>query len=248
MTDEEIAPRPKVANPPATRKGRRSAEAFRQSAAKVFAERGFLNATVADIAAEAGRSPAAFYYHYDSKEHILLELFNDFSETVQNRARETVDRDAPQREQIERLVRNFYETYVEWLPVLTGVFQLSMVDADFHERWRTIRLQPVRAIRHWVTDAQANGHGQRLDPDFAASALGAMLDGFCYMWLARDGDVPGVRLDAERAQRTLADLCYVSLYGTSEIDAAPGKKPTKRRTARPTAADKAPASSKRAGA
>lgn len=202
-----------AAKPRTTRKGQRSAEAFKRSAAKVFAERGFLNTTVADIAADVGRSPAAFYYHYDSKEHILLELVNDFSEAVYSRARDTVDRTASRREQIERLVGNFWDIYAEWLPVLTGVFQQSMIDADFHERWLEIRLAPVRAIRHWVTDAQANGHAPRLDPDLAASALAAMLDGFCYMWLARDGDIPGVQLDPERAKQTLADLCYVSLYG-----------------------------------
>jgi AcrR family transcriptional regulator len=231
MADEdEIPARPKVANPPATRKGRRSAAAFKEAAAKVFAERGFLNATVSDIAAEAGRSPAAFYYHYDSKDHILLELFNDFSDTVQSRARDNVDVDAPPREQIERLVRNFYETYVEWLPVLTGVFQLSMIDTEFHERWRTIRLSAVRAMRHWVTAAQASGHASSLDPDFAASALAAMLDGFCYIWLARGGDLPRVKLDAEKAQRTLADLCFVSLYGASEVSPAEHtEKSTKRK-------------------
>ena len=43
-----------------------------------------------------------------------------------------------------------------------------------------------------------------------------MLDGFCYMWLARDGDLPDVTLDEERAQRTLAALCFRSLYGSAD--------------------------------
>ena len=140
MTDRAPPPaRPKVASPPATSKGRRSAEAFRTAAKEVFAERGFLNTTVADIAARANRSPAAFYYHYDSKEDVLVRLFEDFSEAVRSGAREKFDTQASPETQINQLTRNFWNTYCEWLPVLTGVFQMSMVDSDFYEHWRTIR-------------------------------------------------------------------------------------------------------------
>ncbi len=218
MDDEEASPRPKVAKPPATRKGRKSAEAFRVAAADVFAQRGFLNATVLDIATAAGRSPAAFYYHFDSKEHILLELFKDFTQTIKDRAQERFDPASSPQVQIDQMVRNFYQTYIEWLPVLTGVFQLSMIDADFREHWRTIRVDAVRSIRHWVIDAQRRGFAADLDVDFAASALAAMLDGFCFIWLAHDGDLPAVRLDSERAQRTLSLLCYISLYGAIDDD------------------------------
>ena len=220
---EEPAPRPRVASPPATRKGRRSAAAFRSAAAEVFAERGFLNTTVADIAEKAGRSPASFYYHYDSKEGVLIALFQDFNDAVTAGASEMFDPAAPPKDQIEQLTRNFWRTYREWLPVLTAVFQLSMVDAGFYEHWRSIRLDAVRAIRAWVRDAQSKGFAPELDPDLAASALAAMLDGFCYMWLARDGDLPDVTLDEERAQRTLAALCFRSLYGSvdgGELSAA----------------------------
>jgi AcrR family transcriptional regulator len=213
VIDEPAPPRPKVASPPATRKGQQSAAAFRAAAATVFADIGFLNATVADIAKEAKRSPASFYYHYDSKEGILVALFSDFSDAVKSNAQARFDPGASPREQIDHLTRNFWMTYQNWLPVLSAVFQMSMVDADFYEHWREIRVDAVRAIRLWVIDAQKHGFSKGLDADLAASALAAMLDGFCYVWLAKDGDLPNVKLDAERAQRTLAALCYASLYG-----------------------------------
>jgi AcrR family transcriptional regulator len=216
--DEPTPARPKVANPPATKKGKRSAEAFRVAASEVFAELGFLNATVADIAKKAHRSPAAFYYHYDSKEGILLALFEDFTDSINKRAEAVFDPQAPPRVQIDQLCRNYWLMYQEWLPVLTGVFQQSMVDAEFHEHWRAIRVNNVLAIRSWVRAAQRRGFAADLDADLAASALGAMLDGFCYMWLARGGDLPRFKLDSERAQRTLVALCYNGLYGDRSSD------------------------------
>ena len=213
-TDEAPLPRPKVASPPATSKGRRSSEAFRRAAVSAFAGKGFLNTTVADIAAEAGRSPAAFYYHFESKEDVLVALFSDFRDAVLERASRMYEPGAGPREQIDQLIRNFITTYQEWRPVLTAVFQQSMVDEQFYAHWRSIRQDAVRAIRSWVVTAQRAGAGHDLDADLAASALAAMLDGFCYMWLARDGDLPDVSFDLERAQHTLSALCYRSLYST----------------------------------
>ena len=210
--DENPIARPKVASPPATSKGRRSSEAFRRAAATVFAEKGFLNATVADIAANAGRSPAAFYYHFESKEDVLVALFQDFRDAVVERANRMFDPETGPREQIDQLIRNFFTTYGEWLPVLTAVFQQSMVNEQFYGHWRGIRQDAVTAIRSWVVMAQRAGAGRDLDANLAASALAAMLDGFCYVWLARDGDLEGVPFDLERAQHTLSALCYRSLY------------------------------------
>ncbi|WP_116998999.1 TetR/AcrR family transcriptional regulator [Desertimonas flava] len=210
--DQTPLPRPKVASPPATTKGRRSSEAFRRAAADVFADKGFLNATVADIAAAAKRSPAAFYYHYESKEDVLIALFRDFSDAVMERANQMFDPKAEPEAQIDQLVGNFVTIYQEWLPVLTAVFQQSMVDETFYGHWKAIRQAAVTSIRSWVTNAQRKGSGRDLDANLAASALAAMLDGFCYVWLAREGDLDDVDFDMKSAQHTLSALVYRSLY------------------------------------
>jgi AcrR family transcriptional regulator len=44
------------------------------AAADVFADRGFGGTTTRDIAAAAGRSPAAVYVHHPSKEHLLFSV------------------------------------------------------------------------------------------------------------------------------------------------------------------------------
>ena len=56
-----------------TDRGRRTQAAIDAAARTVIARKGILAATIADIAAEAGRSTASFYNYYDSKEEMVRE-------------------------------------------------------------------------------------------------------------------------------------------------------------------------------
>ena len=56
-----------------TDRGRRTPAAIDAAARTVIARKGVLAATIADIAAEAGRSTASFYNYYDSKEAMVRE-------------------------------------------------------------------------------------------------------------------------------------------------------------------------------
>ncbi|MBD0324262.1 MAG: helix-turn-helix transcriptional regulator, partial [Aldersonia sp.] len=71
----------------ATPKGRRTEAACHRAARQVFAEKGFLNAKIADIAATAGRSAGSFYNYYDNKQQLLEALLADFNNDVLTRAR-----------------------------------------------------------------------------------------------------------------------------------------------------------------
>ncbi len=52
------------------------------AATRLFAMRGLETVTVADIADEAGMTPAAVYYHFPSKIDILLEAMRSFSDAL----------------------------------------------------------------------------------------------------------------------------------------------------------------------
>ncbi|MCP5025465.1 MAG: TetR/AcrR family transcriptional regulator [Actinomycetia bacterium] len=184
------------------------------AAREVVAEKGFLATTVGDIAERAGRSAGSFYNYFDNREDLLAGLFEEFKiEVMEGVAGLPVDPAGDSRQQLERVVRNYWVTYRRWLPELVGVFQLSMINPEFAARWQEIRVDAVKAIRWWVLRAQGEGRSTGLDPDLAASALGAMLDNFCFVWLARGGDVPDVELDEEAAIQTLAALWHRSLFG-----------------------------------
>lgn len=60
-----------------------------EAARTAFARDGYAGATVADIAAAAGCSKGAYYFHFASKEEILLALVGDWVESRSRALRET---------------------------------------------------------------------------------------------------------------------------------------------------------------
>ncbi len=68
-----------------TRRSRMKAERRQQlvrAASRLFAERGFRNVSMEDLAAEAGVSGPAVYRHFASKEALLADLLIDVSEQL----------------------------------------------------------------------------------------------------------------------------------------------------------------------
>ena len=52
------------------------------TAMKVFGEKGFKNATISEIAAEAGVGDATIYEHFENKEALLQSIPSDFSDIL----------------------------------------------------------------------------------------------------------------------------------------------------------------------
>src|SRR5688500_20346265 len=69
-----------------TLRGRQTQAAIDAAARAVIARKGMLATTIADIAAEAGRSTASFYNYYDSKEAMVREWAVRFRDEARERA------------------------------------------------------------------------------------------------------------------------------------------------------------------
>ncbi len=62
-----------------------------EAALRVFAEQGYDHATVEEISLAAGYSKGAYYFHFDSKEEVLLELLSLWIEEHTRRLRQFED-------------------------------------------------------------------------------------------------------------------------------------------------------------
>ena len=67
-------------------------ERILRAAEHLFAERGFDAASVGSIADAAGVNKALVYYYFESKDHLLVSLFDDMLEDMRDRTEVT---DAP---------------------------------------------------------------------------------------------------------------------------------------------------------
>lgn len=193
-------------------KGKRTEAAFLGAARQVFAEKGYFNAKISDIAAAAGRSTGSFYNYYDNKEQLLEALLEEFTSEVVSASLQS--RGGNPREGVRAAVTAYWTTYKKYLPEMIGLFQMSMMDEAFRRRWRENRAAGIRAILMGLTSAQRSGTDIGLDPDVLASALVSMLEHFCWTWLAGGGDADVETPDDETAIATLSEIWIRTVYGT----------------------------------
>jgi len=78
-------------------------------AAGLFAEKGFKNTTVRDIADAAGILSGSLYHHFDSKESMVDEILSTFQEELFGKYDEVLASDDDARTKIERAVRLSFE-------------------------------------------------------------------------------------------------------------------------------------------
>ena len=194
------------------RKGRETDEAFRAAARAVFAREGYLNAKISDIAAEAGRSVASFYNYYDTKADLLIALAEEFHAEATQMAVLPYRQGLSREDALRQAVAGFWQTYAKRRGELIGIFQAAMLDGEFRDRWLKIRAEAITRIAREIRLAQAAGDCPGVDPALTASALSAMLEHFCYIWLGQGGERADMQFDDQRALDALATIWVKSIY------------------------------------
>jgi AcrR family transcriptional regulator len=194
-----------------TAKGRATDEAFKEAARLVFARDGYLNAKISDIAQAAGRTAGSFYNYYETKADLLIALAEEFHAEAMSLAVLPYRAGIAREDALREAVTGFWRTYARRRGELIGIFQAAMVEGRFHDRWLELRAEAITRIAAEVRAAQAHGYCPGVDPVMTASALSAMLEHFCYIWLGQGGekDVP---FDDERALDALTTIWVKAVY------------------------------------
>jgi AcrR family transcriptional regulator len=114
------------------------------SALELFALQPWELVTVSEIVARAGMTPAAFYYHFNSRDELLEELVRDFSDRWGGQGERLWDA-APDAESFAAVVPQLLDWIADQVQAAT-VFFLSAVGSSFaidtlrtHARDRLIR-------------------------------------------------------------------------------------------------------------
>jgi len=133
-------------------------DAILRAAIDVFAERGFFNAQVADVARSAGVAAGTVYLYFRSKDDLLVSIFERTMRDALVRVREAV---ADTRDPAERL-RRFAQLHLTGLGRdrnLAIVFQVELRQSTkFMERFSSTLLRDyLGMIREAIEDGQRTG-------------------------------------------------------------------------------------------
>lgn len=148
-----------------------------------FAEHGYHETSIDEIAAHAGLSKGAIYYHFAGKRDILVGLFEMWSEQLLRRW-ETISRESDPLEALSRDAEAAFASAENLLLLSRGAMELlSHAARDDQMRGRVAGLYAASRnhISALLSDAQRQGLIGEIDPDSVATALMAMFEGLFVM-------------------------------------------------------------------
>ncbi len=119
------------------------------AAIKVFAERGFSQSTISQIAQEAGVADGTIYLYFKNKEDILVQFYERMTEHVSQSFHEAVNQGQTAIDKLNKLIRAHLELFQEE-PNGAIVYQ-----GETHLQWRLVQ-EPTRRMSKMYRDVISN--------------------------------------------------------------------------------------------
>jgi len=182
---------------PLTPRGRRTRAKLVDAARTVFERDGFGDARIMDIARLAGMSYGSFYTYFATKEEVFGEVARAMQHEMLSASEPpTAGGDAepapepPVRvyDAVVRANRRYLVSYQRHARLMAVIEQAALRNEELFRIRREVREafvdRSTAAIARWQAAGIAD---PALDPGYAASALGSMVDRFGYVWFVLDG-------------------------------------------------------------
>lgn len=187
-----------------------------EAARGVFAQHGYHAANVSAVAAAAGVSQGTVYHYFDSKEELLMAVYEEWEKTNLDREIDAALAAAPTfAGKLAALARSAAKR-------IEGSGQLLNAQIEFwshiprheaiRERFRILFTDLGEELAQLIRAGTEAGEFRRVDPDRLARLLIAVYDGLIVQWLADPASV-----NWETSADTLTE---VVLHGLVQVDAA----------------------------
>lgn len=186
--------------------------ALKEAGRRVFARSGYLDAKITDIAAEAGRSVGSFYKHFAGKDELLQALLADWITQAGAELASQPD-DLSEPAALRARVAAYCFTYRAHVPEIRALLQAAQVSPAFARQLAQFRHAELGTMRAHLVRLGSAGFQLPGDPAVLASAVNALLEGFCAIWIAGNGEPIGRVLADDEAIDTLTGLLSYGLAG-----------------------------------
>jgi AcrR family transcriptional regulator len=183
------------------------------AAARVFARDGYAGATLDDVAAAAGLTKGAVYWHFPGKTDLFIALLEEHNRQQSATLPSTVAGVASAEGLAAALAQMFAACRQDeaW-PALLQEFAASRRDPRVRERLRDLYRASQDVGRAVAQTAQAQGRlATNLDPDAVALLFGSLLAGLMQCWLVYPDTI-----DTEALIPKLADALWQGIAPRKE--------------------------------
>ena len=159
-------------------------ERLLDAAQAIFMQKGFVGASVEDIALAAGYTRGAFYSNFSSKAELLVELLRRDHEAVQAELRALFEAEAS-REEMEARVTTFYsrmaqenKAFLLWVEAKL----LAARDARFRTRFNAFMKEKRDQLAAYIEEFSARvGTPLTLAPELLVIGLMGLCDGVQFL-------------------------------------------------------------------
>ncbi len=146
-----------------------------EAACQVFAERGFREATLDEIAGKAGLAKGTLYLYFSSKEEIFQSVMYSRLSELMARMRTAVSSGSTAAERIRNIIKARLEFFRSdeafWRIYYTEFGQLCQQRHVKDERFRELFLQATQLVAPVLQEGMERGELRRMPPMAAAMAL-----------------------------------------------------------------------------
>jgi TetR/AcrR family fatty acid metabolism transcriptional regulator len=205
-------PRQPIPPPPTTEsdafRGTSKRERILRAAVDVFAEHGYFNAKVAQIAKTAGVADGTIYLYFDGKEDLLITIFREHTRNYLHALEQRMANINRAEDRLRTSVRHHLET----LGRDRALAVVSQVELRHSLKFLSLFSQQevadyLNVIRKIVEHGQEEGAFRRnVHPQLAAKAIFGVLDEMVTSWMLSEKDY-----DLAAQSEQVADLILTGL-------------------------------------
>ncbi len=180
----------RVAEPPDEKTRNGKSEAILRAAAKIFAQSGYFNAKVSDVARTAGVADGTVYLYFKNKDDLLTSMFSWAMGEFLNRARLELAEITDAREKLLRFA-TLHFSLLEQERDIAIVFQIELRQSTkFMEQFSTTYLaEYLQMLREIIEEGQTGGLFRRgMSSKLMAKLLFGMLDEMATNWVLSHGN------------------------------------------------------------
>jgi TetR/AcrR family fatty acid metabolism transcriptional regulator len=176
--------------PETTFRGTSKRERILRAAIDVFAQSGYFNAKVSEIAKAAGVADGTIYLYFDGKEDLLITIFREHTRSYL----ESLERDLATISRPEDRIRVAIRHHLETLGRDRALAVVSQVELRHSLKFMSLFSQQevadyLNILRSIVEHGQTEGVFRRnLHPQLVAKAVFGVLDEMVTSWILSDKD------------------------------------------------------------
>lgn len=193
-------------------------ERILDAAVKVFAKEGFYNAKVSEIAELAGVADGTIYLYFKSKDDLLIQLFEDRVERINEKVRAALASTDKATTRLELLIGLYFDFIADDRALAEVITVELRQSSKFIKEYKNPKFADfLRMVGSLIEDGQKRGELRSdVAPPLVARALFGSLDEIARAHLARGGK----SFDLNSAKKQLSTLFLAGLAVVSPHGAA----------------------------